>query len=245
MGVRTQLAGLAAAGSIVLILLFLTDPISYLPKAVLGAVIVAAAIGLVDPKAWRALWATDRVELTIAAVTTAGVVAVGVLEALVFAVGLSIVDVVRRSAPRTTRCSAGWTSSAATATSPCTARRGSLRAWSSTASTTGSSSPTPATSRAACSRPCAARPRRGTRRVRRRGRDARGRHGARGARGPGDRLRKEGIGSRSRARRRRCSPGSPRAASPPDGVSPDGAGGGGGGRPDRRHSSGASSAARR
>jgi sulfate permease, SulP family len=98
MGVRTQLAGLVAAGTILLILLFLTDPISYLPKTVLGAVIIAAAIGLVDPKAWRALWTTDRVEFTIAAVTTAGVVAVGVLEALVFAVGLSIVDVVRRSA---------------------------------------------------------------------------------------------------------------------------------------------------
>jgi SulP family sulfate permease len=98
MGVRTQLAGLASVAAIVLILFFLTDAIAYLPKAVLGAVIVAAAIGLVDPQAWRALWATDRVEVTIAAVTTAGVVAVGVLEALVFAVLLSIVDVVRRSA---------------------------------------------------------------------------------------------------------------------------------------------------
>jgi sulfate permease, SulP family len=98
MGVRTQLAGLVAAGTIVVILLFLTDPISYLPKTVLGAVIIAAAIGLVDPKAWMALWTTDRVEVTIAAVTTVGVVAVGVLEALVFAVGLSIIDVVRRSA---------------------------------------------------------------------------------------------------------------------------------------------------
>jgi high affinity sulfate transporter 1 len=98
MGVRTQLGGLVAAGTILLILLYLTDPISYLPKTVLGAVIIAAAIGLVDPKAWMALWTTDRVELTIAAVTTVGVVAVGVLEALLFAVGLSIVDVVRRSA---------------------------------------------------------------------------------------------------------------------------------------------------
>jgi sulfate permease, SulP family len=98
MGVRTQLGGLVAAGAILLILLFLTEPISYLPKAVLGAVIIAAAIGLVDPRAWRALWATDNVEVTIAAVTTAGVVAVGVLNALVFAVGLSIIDVVRRSA---------------------------------------------------------------------------------------------------------------------------------------------------
>ena len=98
MGVRTQLGGLVAAGTVLVILLFLTDPIYYLPKAVLGAVIIVAAMGLVTPAAWRTLWATDRVEVTIAAVTTAGVVAVGVLEALVFAVGLSIVDVVRRSA---------------------------------------------------------------------------------------------------------------------------------------------------
>ena len=98
MGVRTQLGGLVAAGAILLILLYLTDPISYLPKSVLGAVIIAAAVGLVHPNAWRALWETDHVEVAIAAVTTAGVIAVGVLEALIFAVGLSIVDVVRRSA---------------------------------------------------------------------------------------------------------------------------------------------------
>ena len=79
-------------------LLFLTGPIADLPKAVLGAVIVGACIGLVDIPAWRELWANDRVELTIAAVTTAGVVIVGVLEAVVFAAGLSIVDVARRSA---------------------------------------------------------------------------------------------------------------------------------------------------
>jgi SulP family sulfate permease len=98
MGARTQVAGAVAAGVVLVILLFLTDPIEYLPLAVLGAVIISAAIGLVDPEAWRALWNTDRVELSIAAVTTAGVVAYGVLEALALAVGLSIIDVVRRSA---------------------------------------------------------------------------------------------------------------------------------------------------
>jgi sulfate permease, SulP family len=98
MGARTQIAGLLAAVSVVLVLLFLTGPIADLPKAALGAVIVSAAIGLVEPAAWRGLWDTDRVELTIAAVTAAGVVAVGVLEAIIFAVGLSMVDVVRRSA---------------------------------------------------------------------------------------------------------------------------------------------------
>ena len=82
-----------------LVLLFLTGPIADLPKAVLGAVIVAACIGLVDPAAWRALWATDRVEFTIAAVTA------GrrprrrrAARRSCSRSALSIVDVVRRSA---------------------------------------------------------------------------------------------------------------------------------------------------
>jgi SulP family sulfate permease len=97
-GVQTQLGALMAAGVILAILLFLTGPIGDLPKAVLGATIISAAIGLVDPAQWRALRATDPVELAIAGVAMAGVLVVGVLEAIAFAAGLSIVDVVRRSA---------------------------------------------------------------------------------------------------------------------------------------------------
>ena len=59
MGARTQIAGLLAAVSVVLVLLFLTGPIADLPKAALGAVIVSAAVGLVDLAAWRGLWDTD------------------------------------------------------------------------------------------------------------------------------------------------------------------------------------------
>ena len=70
----------------------------YLPNTVLAAVIVSAGLGLIDPGAWRALAAVDRVEVAIAAVTTACVVAFGVLEALIVAVGLSMIDTVRRSA---------------------------------------------------------------------------------------------------------------------------------------------------
>lgn len=98
MGARTQIAGLTAAATIALVLLFFTEPMQYLPKAVLGAVIVSAAVGLVDLGAWRALRRVSRFELGIAAATTIGVIALGVLEALAIAVALSIVDVVRRSA---------------------------------------------------------------------------------------------------------------------------------------------------
>ncbi len=98
MGARSQIAGLFAASAVAVILLLLTEPVQYLPKAVLGAVIVFAAIGLVEPQAWRSLAAVDPVEVAIAAVTTGCVVVFGVLEALVVAVGLSMIDTVRRSA---------------------------------------------------------------------------------------------------------------------------------------------------
>jgi sulfate permease, SulP family len=98
MGARSQVSALLAAVAVVVILLFLTGPIAHLPKAVLGAAIVSAAVGLIDISSWRALAAADRVEVAIAAITTAGVILVGVLEAVVFAVGLTILDAVRRSA---------------------------------------------------------------------------------------------------------------------------------------------------
>jgi len=61
-------------------------------------VIIAAALGLVDPGAWRAIASVGRVEVAIAAVTMAGVIVFGVLQALIVAVALSVLDTVRRSA---------------------------------------------------------------------------------------------------------------------------------------------------
>jgi len=98
MGGKTQLVGVFAAGVIALVLLFLTAPVEQLPSACLGAVIVGAAIGLLDPKAWRALASVGKYEVVIAAVTFVGVLAVGVLAALVLAVALSIIDYVARNA---------------------------------------------------------------------------------------------------------------------------------------------------
>lgn len=98
MGVRTQVAGLMAVVAVACVLLFLTAPIAYLPSATLGAIIVSAAIGLVDTKAWRALWRPTRADAVIGVLTTVGVVVLGVLDALLLAVALSVVDTVRRSA---------------------------------------------------------------------------------------------------------------------------------------------------
>ena len=97
-GSRTQVAGLVAAATIALVLLFLTEPIKYLPSACLGAVIFVAAAGLLKGAEWRGLGRVSPVELAIGLVAAAGVVLWGVLEALVLAVMLTFIDVVRRSA---------------------------------------------------------------------------------------------------------------------------------------------------
>jgi len=59
---------------------------------------VYASLKLVDPEQWRALARSSRSESAIAAVTTLCVLSIGVLRAIVIAVVLSIIDVVRRTA---------------------------------------------------------------------------------------------------------------------------------------------------
>src|SRR6476661_1089645 len=107
MRATTQVSGIAAAGTITVILLFLTGPIQYLPSAVLGAVIVYAASKLIDPAQWRALARSSKVEVVIAGITVVCVVAVGVLQAIGVAVVLSVADIIRRAA-RPADAALGW-----------------------------------------------------------------------------------------------------------------------------------------
>jgi high affinity sulfate transporter 1 len=109
MGATSQVSGLTAAAAIAAILLFLTGPIQYLPSAVLGAVIVFSAAKLLDPAQWRSLARSSHVEVGIAAVTVGFVVTIGVLQAIVAAVVLSVVDVIRRAA-RPDDAVLGWSS---------------------------------------------------------------------------------------------------------------------------------------
>lgn len=97
-GGRTQLMSGVQVAVVIAVLLFLTEPIGYLPKSVLGAIIVFAAAGLIDLSAWRALHSGSRTEFVIAVVTAVGMMTIGLLPALGVAVLLSVLDVVRRSA---------------------------------------------------------------------------------------------------------------------------------------------------
>lgn len=98
MKATSQVSGLVSVATLVLILLFFTAPIRFLPTAILGVVIVYASLKLIDPAQWRELARSSRSEVAIAAITALAVVGIGVLQAIAVAVVLSIIDVVRRAA---------------------------------------------------------------------------------------------------------------------------------------------------
>jgi SulP family sulfate permease len=97
-GGRTQLAGLVTVVATVLAVLTLRPVLAYFPTAALGAVVVYAALRLVDIAEFRRLAGFRRSELLIALATTALVLVVGVLQGVLVAIGLSILDLLRRVA---------------------------------------------------------------------------------------------------------------------------------------------------
>ena len=97
-GGRTQVTGLVAAAAIAIVLLFLTEPLHYVPIAALGAVLMFAAFSLFDVNSLREIWKIDRLEFGLAMTTTLGVVAVGAINGILIAVALALARFVKQMA---------------------------------------------------------------------------------------------------------------------------------------------------
>jgi SulP family sulfate permease len=95
-GGRTQLANVVTAVATALAVLVAGPVLATFPVAALGAVVVYAAVRLVDVAEFRRLARFRMSEFLIAAATTAAVLVVGVLPGVLVAVGLSILDLLRR-----------------------------------------------------------------------------------------------------------------------------------------------------
>ncbi len=89
-GGKTQLTALIAAATVALSVLFIAHLLAYLPTAILGAVLVSAAIDLIDLKEMRAIYRISRVEFTFAVLTLLGVVIVGVLQGVFIAIAATL-----------------------------------------------------------------------------------------------------------------------------------------------------------
>jgi high affinity sulfate transporter 1 len=89
-GGRTQMAGLVAAATLVVVLLYLGPLIRLLPLPALGAILVSAAIGMIDLGALREIRRISRVEFAFALIALFGPVAFGVLQGVAVAIAASL-----------------------------------------------------------------------------------------------------------------------------------------------------------
>lgn len=96
-GASSQLAHLVAAGVVALVLLLLTGPLEYLPRCALAAVVFTIAAGLVDVRALRDIRRESPGEYRLAVGTAVVVVAVGVEQGILLAMGISLLRHVRHS----------------------------------------------------------------------------------------------------------------------------------------------------
>jgi high affinity sulfate transporter 1 len=97
-GSRTQLYSVTAAAAVVAVLLFARPVLAHFPTAALGAIVIYAAIRLIDVTAFRRLLAFRRAELAIALATCAGVLSFNILYGVLVAIGLSVADLLVRVA---------------------------------------------------------------------------------------------------------------------------------------------------
>jgi sulfate permease, SulP family len=96
-GARSQIAQLVLAGVVVLVLLFLTGPLQYLPRCVLAAIVFTIAVGMLNVKRLRDIRRESPGEFNLAVVTAAAVVVIGVEEGILLAIALSLFMHVRHS----------------------------------------------------------------------------------------------------------------------------------------------------
>lgn len=98
MGSRTQLYSLATLVTVLVAVVALGPVIASFPKAALGALVVYAAIRLVDVAEIRRVAHFRRSELVLLVATTLGVFVLGALNGILLAVALSLGDLLRRVA---------------------------------------------------------------------------------------------------------------------------------------------------
>lgn len=95
-GARTQLSTIAAAASVGLTLAFLLPFIRTLPEAVLGAIVVHAVAHLADVRTLKYYARLGTGSIWIALIALLGVLQMGILKGLIFAVGLTLIALLRK-----------------------------------------------------------------------------------------------------------------------------------------------------
>ena len=96
-GARTQLSSIVTAALIIITVMVLAPLFHNLPNAVLGAIVIASVIGLMNVPELRRYYASNRVDFVLAMVALLGVISTDVLTGLLIAVFLSLIIILYRA----------------------------------------------------------------------------------------------------------------------------------------------------
>ena len=96
-GARSQIAQLALAGAVLLVLVLLSGELAYLPRCVLAAIVFTIAVGMIDGRTLRDIRRESPGEYHLAITTAATVVTLGVEQGILLAIALSLFRHVRHS----------------------------------------------------------------------------------------------------------------------------------------------------
>jgi high affinity sulfate transporter 1 len=96
-GARSQVAQLAFAAVVLVVLLFLTGPLQYLPHCVLASIVFTIAVGMVNVQGLSDIRRESPSEFLLALFTAAAVPVIGVEQGILLAIALSLVQHVRHS----------------------------------------------------------------------------------------------------------------------------------------------------
>src|SRR6266566_4657022 len=94
-GARTPLSGFIASLLMLLIVLFVSGVLRYLPQPVLAAIVLMAVVGLFNVTALRHLWRADRAEFVVAMAALLGVLGSGLLRGVLIGAIISLVQLLR------------------------------------------------------------------------------------------------------------------------------------------------------
>jgi sulfate permease, SulP family len=96
-GGQSQIAQVATAAVVALVLLFVTKPLQYLPHCVLGALVFLVAIRMIKLSSLREIRKESPAEFALALITAIFVVVAGVEQGIVLAMVMSLLRIVNHS----------------------------------------------------------------------------------------------------------------------------------------------------
>jgi high affinity sulfate transporter 1 len=89
-GAKSQLASVVGSIVVIVLLLFFNSLLSDLPQSALAAVLIGAALSLLDLRALVRYWRVRKSALVLSVIASLGVIVLGVLQGIVIAIALAV-----------------------------------------------------------------------------------------------------------------------------------------------------------